>query len=119
MADFYGDDFVATINSVPRPNQAWIADLACIWTHEDWQRHTVALDLVNRDIVGWPITPRTMANIVIDTLTMAWFRRKPEPGLLRHYDSGSRYAKHGFKNMLMLQFLRNWTSALREGKLVA
>jgi hypothetical protein len=32
------------------------------------------------------------ADIVLDALTMAWFRRKPGAGVLLHSDRGSQYA---------------------------
>jgi putative transposase len=41
-----------------------------------------------------------MADIVIDALTMAWFRRKPAPGLIHHSDRGSQYASHAFQARL-------------------
>lgn len=40
------------------------------------------------------------ADIVIDALTMAWFRRKPAPGLIHHSDRGSQYASHAFQARL-------------------
>jgi len=82
------------------PNQAWSADLTYIWTDEGWLYLAVVLDLFNREIVGWSIKPRMMADIVIDALTMAWFRRKPAPGLMHHSDRGSQYASHAFQSKL-------------------
>jgi transposase InsO family protein len=66
------------------PNQVWSADLTYIWTDEGWLYLAVVLDLFNREVVGWSIKPRMTADIVIDALTMAWFRRKPAPGLIHH-----------------------------------
>ena len=40
------------------------------------------------------------ADIAIDALTMAWFRRKPGPGLVPHSDRGSQYASHAFQARL-------------------
>ena len=40
------------------------------------------------------------ADIVVDALTMAWFRRKPAPGLVHHSDRGSQYASHAFQSRL-------------------
>jgi putative transposase len=40
------------------------------------------------------------ADIVIDALTMARFRRKPAPGLIHHSDRGSQYASHAFQRRL-------------------
>jgi putative transposase len=82
------------------PNQAWSADMTTIWTDEGWLYLAVVLDLFNREIVGWSIKPRMRADIVVDALTMAWFRRKPAPGLIHHSDQGSQYASHAFQARL-------------------
>jgi putative transposase len=82
------------------PNQAWSADLTYVWTDEGWLYLAVVLDLFNREIVGWSIKPRMTSDIVIDALTMAWFRRKPAPGLMHHSDRGSQYASHAFQDKL-------------------
>ena len=82
------------------PNQAWSADLTYVWTDEGWLYLAVVLDLFNREIVGWSIKPRMTADIVIDALTMAWFRRKPAPGLIHHSDRGSQYASEAFQAAL-------------------
>lgn len=82
------------------PNQAWTADLTYIRTDEGWLYLAVVLDLFNREVVGWSIKPRMTADIVIDALAMAWFRRKPAPGLIHHSDRGSQYASHAFQARL-------------------
>ena len=82
------------------PNQSWSADITYIWTDEGWLYLAVVLDLFNREVVGWSIKPRMMADIVTDALTMAWFRRKPAPGLIHHSDRGSQYASHAFQSKL-------------------
>jgi putative transposase len=79
------------------PNRAWSADMTYIWTDEGWLYLAVVLDLFNREVVGWSIKPRMTADIVIDALTMAWFRKKPAPGLIHHSDRGSQYASHAFQ----------------------
>ena len=82
------------------PNQVWTADLTYVWTGEGWLYLAVVLDLFNREIVGFSIKPRMTADIVVEALTMAWFRRKPAPGLLHHSDRGSQYASHVFQAKL-------------------
>jgi putative transposase len=82
------------------PNQAWTADLTYIWTTEGWLYLAVVLDLFNREVVGWSLKSRMTAEIVTDALTMAWFRRKPAPGLVHHSDRGSQYASHAFQARL-------------------
>lgn len=82
------------------PNQAWGADLTYLWTQEGWLYLAIVLDLFNREIVGWSIKPRMTADIVTDALTMAWFRRRPAPGLIHHSDRGSQYASRLFQDKL-------------------
>ena len=70
------------------------------WTDEGWLYLAIVLDLFNRELVGWSLKPRMatdIADIVIDALTMAWFRRKPAAGVLHHSDRGSLYASHAFQ----------------------
>ena len=88
-------------NFTPKaPNQAWGADLTYVWTDEGWLYLAIVLDLFNREIVGWSIKSRMTADIVTDALTMAWFRRKPGPGLIHHSDRGSQYASAAFQAKL-------------------
>jgi len=82
------------------PNQVWTADMTYIWTDEGWLYLAIVLDLFNREIVGWSLKPRMTADIVTDALTMAWFRRKPAPGVLHHSDRGSQYASRAFQQKL-------------------
>jgi len=82
------------------PNQAWSSDITYIWTDEGWLYLAVVLDLFNREVVGWSIKSRMTADIVTDALTMAWFRRRPTPGLIHHSDRGSQYASHVHRNKL-------------------
>lgn len=70
------------------PNKVWTADMTYIWTDEGWLYLAVVIDLFNREVVGWSIKPRMTTDIVMDALTMAWFRRKPAPGLMHHSDRG-------------------------------
>ncbi len=74
------------------PNRVWTGDITYIQTGEGWLYLAVVLDLFNREVVGWSIKPRMTADIVTDALTMAWFRRKPEAGVIFHSDRGSQYA---------------------------
>ena len=82
------------------PNKVWTADMTYIWTDEGWLHLAVVIDLFNREVVGWSIKPRMTTDIVMDALTMAWFRRKPAPGLMHHSDRGSQYASHAFQSRL-------------------
>ena len=82
------------------PNEAWSADITYVWTDEGWLYLAIVLDRFNREVVGWSIKPKMTADIVTDALTMAWFRRRPAPGLIHHSDRGSQYASSVFQTKL-------------------
>jgi putative transposase len=60
----------------------------------------IVLDLYTRQIVGWAMRERMTKDLVIDALRMAWFRRRPLPGLIHHSDRGSQYCSHEFQKQL-------------------
>ena len=47
-----------------------------------------------------PVAPNRLKELVIDALRMAWFRRRPQPGLIHHSDRGSQYCSHDFQDQL-------------------
>lgn len=83
-----------------RPDQAWTADITYIATGEGWLYLAIVLDLYTRQIVGWAMRERMTKDLVIDALRMAWFRRRPAPGLIHHSDRGSQYCSHDFQKQL-------------------
>ena len=85
----------------PVPNKVWTGDITYIATGEGWLYLAIVLDLFNREVVGWSIKPRMTADIVTDALSMAWFRRKPEAGVVFHSDRGSQYASHAMRDKLV------------------
>jgi transposase InsO family protein len=83
-----------------RPDQVWTADITYLATGEGWLYLAVVLDLYTRQIVGWAMRERMTKDLVIDALRMAWFRRRPAPGLIHHSDRGSQYCSHDFQKQL-------------------
>jgi len=83
-----------------RPDQAWTADITYVATAEGWLYLAIVLDLYTRQIVGWAMRERMTKDLVIDALRMAWFRRRPPPGLIHHSDRGSQYCSHDFQKQL-------------------
>lgn len=81
----------------------------------------IVLDRFNREVIGWSPKPRMTTNIVADALTMAWFHRRPEAGVMHHSDSCSQYTSHASQDKLkefgmMYSMNRNgncWDSAAR------
>ena len=94
------DNLLARDFSPAAPNRVWTGDITYIATDEGWLYLAVVLDLFNREVIGWSIKPRMTADIVTDALTMAWFRRKPEAGVVFHSDRGSQYAGHAMRSKL-------------------
>lgn len=82
------------------PNQVFTSDITYIWTTEGWLYLAVVLDLFNREVVGWSIKEHMTADLVVDALVMAWFRRRPAPGAIHHSDRGSQYCSHVFQEKL-------------------
>jgi putative transposase len=85
----------------PQPNQVWTSDITYIDTGEGWLYLSVMLDLFSRQVVGWAIAPRMTGALVVDALRMAWFRRRPQAGLIVHSDRGSQYCGHEFQRALI------------------
>lgn len=94
------DNLLARNFAPMAPNQAWTSDITYLWTDEGWLYLAIVLDLFNREVVGWSLKPRMTADIVTDALTMAWFRRRPAPGLIHHSDRGSQYASQALQAKL-------------------
>ena len=82
------------------PNQVWTADITALWTEDGWLYLAIVLDLFNREVIGWSIQPHMRAELVVDALRMAWFRRRPAPGVMLHSDQGSQYASQAFQAQL-------------------
>ena len=85
---------------VKEANKVWAADISYVWTLEGWLYLAVVMDLYSRQIVGWALDKRIKKQLTLNALSMAYWRRKPLPGLLHHSDRGSQYACHDYQNRL-------------------
>ena len=82
------------------PNQVFVSDITYIRTQEGWLYVAAVMDLYTRAIVGWSLKPRMTLDLVLDALTMAWFRKHPEPGAIFHSDRGSQYAAKAMRHCI-------------------
>lgn len=82
------------------PNQKWVADFTYIATAEGWLFLAVVLDLFSRRVVGWSMQPTMSAQLVLDALVMALWRRGKPSELLHHSDQGSQYTSEDFQRLL-------------------
>ena len=84
----------------PQPNRKWVADFTYIWTAEGWLYVAVVLDLFSRKVVGWSMSAEMTAQLVLDALMMAIWRRGKPIELLHHSDQGSQYTSEDFQRLL-------------------
>ncbi len=82
------------------PDRAYVGDITYVATGEGWLYLAVFLDLFSRQVVGWAMSAWMTADLVVDALRMARWRRRPGKGLLVHSDRGSQYASGRFQALL-------------------
>jgi len=58
------------------------------------------LDLYSRHVIGWAMSGRNNAKLVIDALQMATTRRTVEQAVIVHSDQGSTYASADYQRLL-------------------
>jgi|CXWL01.1.fsa_nt_gi transposase InsO family protein len=87
---------------VVAPNQVWTTDITYVWTLDGWLYLAVVIDLFSRQVVGWSMAEPMRTSLCVSALQMAFWRRKPEPGLLHHSDRGSQYASHEYREHLSI-----------------
>ena len=68
--------------------------------HEGWLNLAVVIDLFSRLVVGWSMKSRITADLVLDALLMALWRRNPKNKVLIHSDQGSQYTSHEWQTFL-------------------
>ena len=85
---------------VTAPDTVWASDFTYIRTHEGWMYLAVVLDLFSRQVVGWAMRDRADAEVVVQALLSAVWRRKPKPGVLVHSDQGSVYTSDDWRKFL-------------------
>jgi transposase InsO family protein len=84
-----------------RPNEKWVSDITYIWTEEGWLYLAVVMDLYSRLVVGWALSERMTAKLVIDALQMALWHRKPPRNLIVHSDRGSQYCALEYQKLFV------------------
>jgi putative transposase len=93
--DLVGRRFVAD-----SPDRLWCTDITEHPTTEGKVYCAAVLDVFTRQIVGWSIADHMRAELVVDALEMARWRRRPAPGVIVHSDRGSQYTSWIFGHRL-------------------
>jgi putative transposase len=85
-------DLVERRFSADRPDQLWVADLTYIRTWVGFVYAAFVIDVFSRLIVGWQLATHLRAELTLDALAMALWRRGGEiQGLVHHSDRGVQY----------------------------
>jgi putative transposase len=83
------------------PDQAWVADITYIETHQGWLYLAVVIDLFSRKVVGWSMAEHMRTDLVLTALEAALGKRIPaQSGLVFHSDRGSQYASSDYRTAL-------------------
>jgi putative transposase len=91
---------------VAAPDTVWATDITYVWTLEGWLYVAIVIDLFSRRVVGWAVDSHMRASLCVKALQMAFWRRRPEPGLLHHSDRGSQYASAEYREQLKAMGMR-------------
>jgi transposase InsO family protein len=81
-------------------NEKWVSDITYIGTSEGFVYLASVMDLYSRKIIGWSISERMTANIVVDALKMALGNRGYPQGVIVHSDRGSQYCSEFYRKTL-------------------
>ncbi|ADG73711.1 Integrase catalytic region [Cellulomonas flavigena DSM 20109] len=82
------------------PDRLWCTDITEHPTATGKVYCAAVLDVFTRKIVGWSIADHMRAELVVDALQMAIWRRRPAPGAIVHADRGSQYTSWIFGHRL-------------------
>jgi putative transposase len=86
-------DLVERNFTASAPNQLWVADLTYISTWSGFVYVAFVIDVFSRFIVGWRVSNSLHADLALDGLEMAIWRRHRQDltGLIHHSDRGVQY----------------------------
>jgi putative transposase len=86
--------------NVSAPNQVWCGDITYVWAAGRWRYLAVIIDLYSRRVIGWSLSSRPNAELVVSALDMAYQLRGNAKGVLFHSDQGSQYGSRLFRQRL-------------------
>jgi putative transposase len=86
-------DLVDRAFTVSAPNRLWVADLTYVRTWAGMTYAAFVIDAYSRMILGWQTSTSLRADLALDALEMALWRRQREDldGLVHHSDRGVQY----------------------------
>jgi len=94
-ADLVGRGFTAD-----RPNELWVADITELDTAEGWLRLAGVLDVCAQKLVGWSMSRRAAADLVVDAVVMAGRCQQVEGPVTHHSGKGTQHTSPAFTDSL-------------------
>jgi len=86
-------DLVERNFTASAPNRLWVSDLTYVSTWSGFVYVAFVIDVFSRFIVGWRVSSSLHAELALDALEMAIWRRQRQDltGLIHHSDRGVQY----------------------------
>jgi putative transposase len=95
------DDLVNRAFDPVEPDRLWVMDVTEHPIDQGKVYLAVVLDAFSRRVVGWSIADHIRAELVVDAVQMAiWRRQPPEGQVIAHSDHGSTYTSWAFGRRL-------------------
>lgn len=91
-------DLVERKFQATKADQLWVADITEVPTRSSKLYLATVIDVWSRKVVGWSMSIRMPAELVIKALEMAMERRGYPRGVIHHSDQGSQYTSQLFKD---------------------
>lgn len=82
------------------PNKKWVSDITYISKNEGWVYLATVMDLYSRMIIGWSLSDRMTAILVVDALKMALGKRNYPSGVIVHSARGSQYCSATYQKLI-------------------
>lgn len=102
----YGKPAIAAPNRlqqnfyVDAPDKVWVTDITYIRTYEGFLYLAVIIDLFSRKVIGWSMQSTMTADLVLNAILMAVWRRKPKNEIIIHSDQGSQFHSNDWEAFL-------------------
>jgi transposase InsO family protein len=94
------DDLVKRNFTASAPNAKCVSDITYVRTKRGWLYLCIILDLFSKKIVGWAISRRLKADLVVKAIKMASHKRGSLKRCIFHSDRGSQYCSREVRKLL-------------------
>ena len=82
------------------PDRLWLSEITYLPTRQGFLYLAFILDACSRKVVGWAMAAHLGAELVVEALEMALWRRNAPSGVIHHSDRGSQYTALSFGQRL-------------------